>query len=98
MHTWVDSIDVPPSALLTLVILGLQSAHWQFSKEDVSEAVHLPSTRFSLYSGSLFEFVTEPTNSNSHSPLIARDSFSEMMMSSMPSRSTPLRDNSDSNL
>ncbi len=64
-------IVIPSSAVLTLVILGLQSA--QVSKEDVSEAVHPPSTIISLDLGSLFESVSEPTNANSHSPLIARD-------------------------
>ncbi len=80
-------IVIPPSAVFTLVILGLQSA--QFSKEDVSEVVHLPATMISLDLGSLLEPDSEPTNANSHSPLIARDSFSqaEMMTSSIPSRS-----------
>ncbi len=62
-------IETPPSAVLTLAILGLQSA--QFSKEDESEAVPPPSTMIKLDSGSLFESVTEPSNANWHSPLIA---------------------------
>ncbi len=64
---------IPPSAVLTLVILGLQSA--QFSKGDVSEVVHPPSKIISFDSGSLFESVSDPNNSNSHFLLIARDSF-----------------------
>ncbi len=78
-------IGILPSAVLTLVILGLQSA--QFSEEVVSEVVHPPSKRIRLDSGSLFESVSDPTYANSHSPLIARDSFSETMISSTPSRS-----------
>jgi hypothetical protein len=85
---------IPPSAVLILVILGLQSA--QFSKEDVSEIVHPSSTRISLDLGSLFQSVSEPTNANLHSPLIACGSNFAMMMSFIPSRSFPLRENSDS--
>jgi hypothetical protein len=69
----------------------------QFSKEKVSEVIRPPSTMTILDSGSLLESVCEPTNANAHSPLIARDSFSEMMMSSIPSRSIPLRESSNSN-
>ncbi len=50
------------AAVLTLVILGLQSE--QFPKEDVSEVVHPRSTMISLDSGSLFESISEPTNAN----------------------------------
>ncbi len=50
------SLVIPPSAVLILGMLGLQSA--QFSKEDVGEVVHPPSQMISLYSGSLFETVS----------------------------------------
>ena len=79
------SITIPPSVVLILVILGLQSA--QFSKEDVSVVVHPPSHIISLDSGSLFESVPEPTAANSQFFLIARNSFSEMIVSSIQSRS-----------
>jgi hypothetical protein len=75
-------------------ILGLQSA--QFSKEDVSAVVHPSSPMIGLDSDSLFESVSEPTNANSHFLLTARDSFSDTMVSSIPSRSISLRENSDS--
>ncbi len=53
----------------------------------MSEVVHAPSTMISFDSGKLFESATDPTIANSHSPLIARDSCSEMTMSSIQSRS-----------
>ena len=91
---WVVSITIPPSAVLILAILGRQSA--QFSKEDVSVVVHPPSQIINLDSGSLFRSDSEPTAASSYFFVIARDSFSEMMMSVSPRKSNDFLDDSDS--
>ena len=96
---WVVSITSPPSAVLILVILGLQSE--QFLKEDVSVVVHPPSEiiNFDLGSPALLKSVSELsqlTAANSRFFVIVWDSFSKIIMSLRPSNSIDFQEKSDS--